>query len=337
MIGTMRTLLAYLDTPLLIGDLRNVAVYVNPSWSHAFGKSAPEIVGKDVLSLFPGKSRGAVLKSLDIARKGTHERLDVEVGEYFFKMTISPITGDAGNSIGFIMGLLDLTRERKFEQSRMDVTAHILNDLRDPLRRIHKHLEFIEGRPGAMDRETLESVKRAHADAETIERMINELLGLSAPPETKRAIKQEEFDLIREVKVVLQSMDPVLKSSGIALENLLPRELPHVIGDSEKIGQALMNLLSFAVRQVPPADGGGRTAEASLTVTGKVIRQKDGQEYILVTVSSSWDGQGEGLDTMEMTSVRQVVEAHSGTFTVLGDKGMGTTYSLVLPAKPRSR
>ena len=327
--------MAYIDTPILIGDMGNKVVYVNPGGVRVLGKKAPEVVGKDILSLFSRVNREKISQALEEGKKGAHQRLDIEEGEMFFKATLSPITSEDGRAIGFVMGLMDLSREKKLEQSRMDVTARLLSDLRGPLRVIDQSLQAVKATSGCK-MECREVLERGVEEVHVAERLVNDLLGLSVPLTEAMEVKKEEFDLARTLRTAIKSMEPILRRTGVTIENLLPHDLPMAVGDREKIGQVLMNLLTFSARMIsgkgqdPPGTG----SESSLTVSGKVIRQRDGREYILVTVISP-DYEQEGMeDALEIVSARQIVKAHSGTITVMGEKGMGTTFSILLPVSP---
>lgn len=322
--------MSYIGTPILIGDMRNVVVYVNPSGAKAFGKKAPEIVGKDILNLFSAMNRTHLHTAMENVKKGGHERVDIEEGGGFFKATLSPVTGEGGKTIGFIMSLLDLTREKKLEQSRMDVTARILSDIRGPLRVIRESLQSIKQTP--CSRQCKETLDRADEETRAADRLINELLGLSAPAPEKMAVKQE-LDIVRSLRMAVTSMEPVLKQSGITIENLLPHELPHIVGDGDKLSQAIINLLNVSAHRERREGAAGDT----LTVSGKLIRQRDGKEYVLLTVSTPWDGGSDASQDGDIAFIVQVIKAHSGTFTVAGEKGIGTTYSIVLPAVIKRR
>jgi len=316
--------------------MKNVVIYVNPAGVRAFGKNAPDIIRKDILSLFSRKNAEMVSRALDSAKKGGHEHLNIEEGESFFKATISPITGDDGKAIGFVMGLLDMTRERKLEQSRMDVSARFMNDIREPLRTIQDSLQKIKGTKCAMVCSKL--LERVEDEISSADKMVDELFSVLWPAPEKAAVKMRECDISRVLRMAIHSMEPIFKRTGVSVENLLPKELPSVVCNNEKLGQALINLLSFSARKISArASEGMMSKDNNLIISGKPIRQRDGKENVLVTISSSGVERSDVEEALELVTIKQIVEAHSGVFKVVGEEGMGTTYSILLPVYYRYR
>ena len=56
-----RSLMDFVDTPVLVGDPDGRAVYVNPSFEHAFSQSKEQVTGVPLAGLFGGGGREAVL------------------------------------------------------------------------------------------------------------------------------------------------------------------------------------------------------------------------------------------------------------------------------------
>lgn len=305
-------------------------IYINPAGVKALGKNAPEIIRKDILSLFSRKNAEIVSRAVDSAKKGGHEHLNIEEGESFFKATISPITGDDEKAIGFVMGLLDMTREKKLEQSRMDVSARFLNDIRDPLRTVQESIQGIKGTHCA--RECSKLLESVEEEIRAADKMVEELFSVLWPTPEKAAVKMKECDIGRALRMAIHSMEPILKRTGVSVENILPKELPSVVCNNEKMGQALINLLSFSARKISAkASEGTMSKEKTLIISGKPIKQRDGKEYVLVTISSSGFERSGAEEGLELVTIKKIVEAHSGVFKVIGEEGMGTTYSILLP------
>jgi signal transduction histidine kinase len=118
---------------------------------------------------------------------------------------------------------------------------------------------------------------------------------------------------------------------GVTVEQAFPPQLPWIMGDREKLTQALLNLCKNAVEAMP--HGG------VLTICGS-----DAKSQVLLTISDTGVGVPEGLNILEpftttkeagtglgLAIVRQTVTAHGGTMTYTSTPGQGTTFILQFP------
>ena len=88
------------------------------------------------------------------------------------------------------------------------------------------------------------------------------------PANSARSLGEENYDL-RPVKIaeliedVMKMQRPHLAQSSIQVEELIPKELPVVAVDGDKIKQVLLNLIKNAAEAMP--SGGKITIEARAT------------------------------------------------------------------------
>jgi two-component system phosphate regulon sensor histidine kinase PhoR len=129
--------------------------------------------------------------------------------------------------------------------------------------------------------------------------------------------------------------------SGVTLATDIAPELPRVRGDRERLGQVIVNLVHNAVKFSP--DGGD--------VTVRVRRVDDGLEVAVIDHGigiaradrtriferfykvdrARARGGGTGLG---LAIARHVVEGHGGTIRVDSQDGLGSTFSVTIPATP---
>src|SRR5678815_4746953 len=135
------------------------------------------------------------------------------------------------------MVLHDVTALRQLEHVRTEFVANVSHELRTPLTAIQGYLETLLG--GAMDdpahaRRFLEIVFR---HTERLGRLLNDLTDLSNIELGRVALKLAPTRLDEAVDAVLAIIDPKAKSGKVALRSQLPRDLPPVLADRDRLVQ----------------------------------------------------------------------------------------------------
>jgi signal transduction histidine kinase len=137
-------------------------------------------------------------------------------------------------------------------------------------------------------------------------------------------------DLIADVVTIQR---PHFAQLSIEVEQDIPADLPSLVVDSDKIKQALLNLIKNAAEAMP---GGGKVIiDAHATETGIVIDITDTGPGIPLDVdafepftTTKKNGTGIGL-----VIVRQIVTAHGGRVSYHSRHGEGTTFRVELPQR----
>jgi len=133
-------------------------------------------------------------------------------------------------------------------------------------------------------------------------------------------------------------MQPQAAKSGLTLTACMPGELPAIKGDSERLKQIMINLVSNAIKY--NREGGQVTISVGeeddrlrvqIIDTGKGIPAEAlpnlFKKFYRVPDSEGW-AQGTGLG---LSIVKQLVEAHGGQIRAESQVGVGTTITFTLP------
>ena len=134
----------------------------------------------------------------------------------------------------------------------------------------------------------------------------------------------------------LEGLTPQAQRSNLALEYKVPRFMPMVMADTERIQAVVTNLLHNAIKFTPP--GGSITLSASESEGCVVISIKDTgigipaedarnifDRFYKVDRARSTKGMGLGL------SIAKTVEEHGGRIWVESVEGEGSTFFFSLP------
>jgi two-component system sensor histidine kinase ResE len=122
----------------------------------------------------------------------------------------------------------------------------------------------------------------------------------------------------------------------------LPKSLPEVLGDEERLERVFTNLLANAVKFTPPggsvaldaqtvAEADSTHVQVAIADTGRGIPEEDVpfvfDPYWQGASRAARDGFGLGL-----AIAKRLVAAHGGTISVRSRVGTGTTFVVSLPA-----
>ena len=238
------------------------------------------------------------------------------------------------NEVGVVMVLHDVTELRRLEQVRTEFVANVSHELRTPLTAIQGYLETLLA--GALEeqehaRRFLEIVFR---HTERLGRLLNDLMDLSNIELGRVALKLAPTRLDEAVDAVLAIIGPKAKSGKVGLRSQLPRDLPPVLADRDRLVQILINLVDNAVKYTPeggrvtvrvqePADG---WIEVDVVDTGIGIPPSDlpriTERFYRVDKARSRELGGTGLG---LAIVKHLVFAHGGQLKIESEPGRGTT------------
>ena len=221
------------------------------------------------------------------------------------------------------------------ERVRRRLSADVAHELRTPLTALQAGLE--ELREGLVP-PTPEYLTPLHDQAVRLGRIVDDLAVLSSAESAALSLRREPLDLSALVAEAVAIARPTLASRGVAVSMTGPPSV-QVIGDVDRLHQAVGNLLSNAGRYCRPGDAvhvtvGTTASHALVTVAddGPGIPAGDlPHVFERLWRGPGADGAGSGIG---LTVVRELVEAHGGSIGVASDGSSGTTFTIGLPREP---
>ena len=249
----------------------------------------------------------------------------------------------AGDEVGAVMVLHDVTELRRLEQVRTEFVANVSHELRTPLTAIHGYLETLLG--GALEEpeHARKFLEIAFRHTERLGRLVSDLTDLSNIELGKVSLRLEATPLDEVVDSVLTMIRPRAAGGEVALSVDLPADLPPVRADRDRLAQILINLVDNGVKYTP---AGGRVAvsarrvgpalvEVGVTDTGVGIPPADlprvTERFYRVDRARSRELGGTGLG---LAIVKHLVLAHGGELAIESQPGRGTVVRFSLPAAP---
>jgi signal transduction histidine kinase len=245
---------------------------------------------------------------------------------------------EAESELGRLAAVLNSTFSRLeaafAHQARF--TADASHELRTPLSVILTQGQnaLSRERDAAEYRSTIEACLRA---AQRMRALTDSLLQLARLDAGQEPMKRERFDLAATTRDCVELLRPLAQERGIALRCELPPL--DCIGDPERIGQVVTNLISNAIhhnREQGEVSVSGAAADDAVSIsvsdTGEGLAPEVlphiFERFYRVEQSRSRSRGGNGLG---LAISKAIVDAHSGTLEVSSKPGVGSTFVLKLP------
>jgi two-component system, NtrC family, sensor histidine kinase KinB len=250
----------------------------------------------------------------------------------------SPVVGEGGGVIGATVVLQDVTRLRRFDELRNDVVATVAHEFRTPLTSLRMAIHLcIEGAAGPVTEQQLDLLHAAREDCERLQRIVDDLLDLSRIRAGLLDLRPAPLEVPALLDQAVAEARSAAEQAGVRLEVHAEPGTERVVADRERLGLALQNLLSNAIRHTP--HGGSVSLRSTPDAEGVRFTVKDSGEGIAAEyLPRLFDrffrvpgGRG-GSAGLGLSIVKDVAEAHRGTVGVESAPGAGSSFWLTVPA-----
>lgn len=316
--------------PLIVVRARDVLEPFETRHGMRFADSR-ETRGEALGDTFPGLK--AVFEGPD--DPPLQRTLDLQRRLYYFALLLIA----SATMFGGYLLWRDLRRDLRLSELRAQFVSSVSHELKTPLTAIRMLAETLQmGR--VKDTQTQEEyLDTITNECERLSRLVDEVLLFSKIEQGKKVYRFRPVRLEETVQAAARAMEYPLRQKGFRLRLDLEAGLPAIKADEDALEQALLNLLSNAMKysgdsreiEVGLARGDGGVA---VRVTDHGIGIAPEQQtrifegfYRAPTRENQLiPGTGLGL-----TLVAQIAKAHGGQVAVESAPGKGSTFSIRLP------
>tara|TARA_B110000858_G_scaffold194218_1_gene248181 strand:- start:30706 stop:33840 length:3135 start_codon:yes stop_codon:yes gene_type:complete len=230
----------------------------------------------------------------------------------------------------------DLLRADKVKDAFL---ANVSHELKTPLHGIIGITEsLIDGVAGKLSPLACKNLQLINTSGRRLTSLVNDILDFSKLREHDIVLILKPIDIKTLADVVLEMSKPLLKSQDVVLINNVPKDLPAVEADENRLHQVLLNLVGNAIKF---------TAKGEIVVSASVVDScieicvsdtgigisPDRQESIFqsfvqgdASISREYGGTGLGLSIS-----RNLIELHGGELGLESAEGCGSRFYFRLP------
>lgn len=298
---------------------------------------------------------------------------------------ITPLRDNDGNLRGFSKIMQDITERKQAEEEKEQLllreqaaravseaaqsVAEAANRSKDEFLAIVSHelrtpMTAIIGWAGMLQTGVLDEAKATLA-LEIIERnanlqmqLIEDLLDISRIVRGELSLSIDLVDLVEVITAAIEVVQSLANAKDIQLETILDTPIEKIWGDSDRLQQVVLNLLTNAIKFTP--DGGRVEVRLSKEIgSGEEFSQPPIPNYLQIEVSDTGKGissdflphvferfwQADSTHTrsnkglgLGLAIAHHVVELHGGTIEAQSQGiGQGATFTVKLPILEESR
>lgn len=236
-------------------DRNSVYRVVNRAFCEIVGKSEDKIVGKTDFDLFSQPyataNRSEDLRVLESGEPFTKEnRIGEGNREKWIHLVKLPVRDDTGAVVGLLCSGRDITDVKRFQDrlnqaQKMEavgqLTAGIAHEINTPLGIILGYTQLLL-EDIAPDNQMHEDLKIIEKHTKVCRKIVSDLLRFSRHTESRMA----PLDINKVVEESVAVVGHTFRLERVMVRHHLTANLPLVVGDAEKLTQALVNLLNNA-------------------------------------------------------------------------------------------
>jgi CheY-like chemotaxis protein len=229
----------------------------------------------------------------------------------------------------------------ELDRLKSDFLSTVSHELRTPLNTIILLSNVIgrEGTTPADEERRRHDIAVIRESAETLLRMINNILDLAKIEAGQRDLHPQKIDIRSFLRETADMLEAQARPKGVALSLSVAPDTPEsAVLDREKLSRVLINLLSNAVKNTEKGRVVLRAAPWQDSVTFEVEDTGSGipahliatafEPFRQIRTGSSESGRGTGLG---LPISKQLVEVMGGDLLLDSQEGEGTRVSFTLP------
>ena len=309
---------------------RAIAVFsIRPGDSLTFRLRNP-----DLLAAFDRVARGGAPERVEFAERIPTER--------WFAAWFSDLASPRYPAGEFIVLILDdLSERRRTDRIRVDFVANASHELRTPLASLAGFIETLQG-PARDDQAARDRfLDIMHEQANRMSRLVDDLLSLSRIEMKAHVTPDASVDLVPIVRHVADSLEPLARELGVAIETNLPSRPVGLTGDRDELIQVFENLIENACKYGQSGKRVVVTVSLPAGTNGPSVSVRDfgpgipeehlprlTERFYRVDVEDSRRHRGTGLG---LAIVKHILARHHARMTVESVLGQGATFTVTFP------
>lgn len=340
---------------IIVVDLNLNIVLFNSAAENLTGMKTVEVIGKrvgEVIKLL-GNGREITDREYCTVTQNPHNKpvlifeglkLTGKSKESYVNLISSHIKDNRTSQVGYILTLHDVTRERQFEDMKLDFVSMAAHELRTPLTSIKGYTSvFINENQNKLTPDQLMFIKRINTSTQQLSGLVENLLSVARVERGALTLHNQIVDWVNNVNAQVETFLHRAEEKRITLTFIKPEKpIPKVDVDLVRVNEVLNNLVSNALNYTEPQgkidiwiDVQNGMVLTYVKDTGKGIA-KEALPYLFSKFFRVQGGPAEQASKgngLGLYLSKAIVELHQGKIWVQSEGlGKGSTFAFSLPS-----
>ncbi len=266
---------------------------------------------------------------------------NIQVDKRTIKAIVSPMFTRNRDYLGYIIVLIDITKETEIDTMRSQFISNVSHELRTPVTVLRSYIDTLYNYGDEFEPETQkEFLETINQEIIRLNSMVNDILDFSRL-DSDYEIEKLPNNIMEMVETATKQVQILLEKNNIKIVIQKDGEIPNFLFHYNSVERALTNLLSNAIKYSPE----------NTTITVKVEREEDNVKvsvtdqgcgiapehlkklfdrfYRVENATHTIKGTGLGLQLVKTT----IEKHHQGKVFVTSEVGVGSTFGFILPTK----
>jgi len=240
--SSLRYLITNNPDGIIALDRNGVVHYVNPAAEALLDSKAEGLIGE--VFGFPVVANEAT--EIDI----THRHGETAIAE------MRVVETEWEGKLAYLASLRDITERKRVDQLKDEFIGTVSHEMRTPLTVMKEAVKLVlDEIPGPIVEQQRDILTTAEEHISRLSRIIDSLLDISKIESGKRELQMSSVNLAELIKQTVLNLGYLAEKKKIGLDSEIAKEEINIYCDADKISQALINLVSNALKFTPE---GGR-------------------------------------------------------------------------------
>ena len=279
---------------------------------------------------------------LDVIEKRPIE-FNIDVDNKVIKAIISPMFTRTKDYVGYIIVLIDMTKEAEMDKMRSDFISNVSHELRTPVTVLRSYIDTLYNFGNEFDYDTQkEFIGTINQEIIRLQSMVNDILDFSRM-ESNAPMEKSLNNILEVVEDCVNQVSILAKEHNLTISVSKDNDIPEFMFNYNGIQRALTNFMTNAIKYSPDNSQidlkitnlpETNEVEVSVTDRGCGIAPEHQKKifdrfYRVENNVHSVKGTGLGLHLVKTT----IEKYHNGKIYVKSTLGEGSTFGFILPAK----
>lgn len=270
---------------------------------------------------------------------------NIEIDKRIIKCLISPMFTRSNSYVGYIIVLIDVTKDVEMDELRSHFISNVSHELRTPVTVLRSYIDTLYNYGNDFDFNTQrEFIGVMNQEIIRLNRMVNDILDFSRYESQNIKLEKTKQNIMEIIEDCVNQVQVLTKEHDLTISIMKEPDLPEIYLNVDSISRAFMNILSNAIKYSP--DGkrikirversrDGEYVEVSVEDQGAGIPEKYQKKifdrfFRVENDTHTVKGTGLGLHLVKVT----IEKHHHGQVFVQSKEGEGSTFGFRLPIKP---